>query len=80
VLVPEFGSAVGQGETVEIAAIVFGFEIQGCLHEIRAARFAKEAVADAKIVERFLEGLQPSVGVVAKFVVTRLQVVLSRVI
>lgn len=62
-LVPEFGSAVGQGETVLIAAVVFAFEIQGRLHEIRATRLAKEAVANAKIVERFLEGLQPCVGV-----------------
>lgn len=59
-LVPEFGSAVSQSELVLIA-VVFRFEIQGGLHEIRAAGFTKEAVANAKIVEGFLEGLQPGV-------------------
>jgi hypothetical protein len=66
---PEFGSAVGQGHAIWVGAIVFGFEIQGGVHEGRAAGFAKEAVAKAKIVERFLEVLQPVLDV-DEFLVT----------
>lgn len=53
---PEFGSAVGQrGMLSFIGAIVFGFEIEGGQHKICAARLAKEAVFEAKFIERILE-------------------------
>jgi len=52
---PEFGSAVSQRGTVSFVTIVFGFEIEGGLHESCAARLAKEAVADVKFIERIPE-------------------------
>ena len=66
------GSAPGHTLThlVLFGAAVFGFEIEGGLYEVRGTRFAKETVADAKLVERILKGLQLLGGDI--FVVTRL--------
>jgi hypothetical protein len=57
VLSPELGSAPGHTQTHEILlrAMVFGFEIEGGLHEVPGARFAKELVADGELVEGFLK-------------------------
>jgi hypothetical protein len=70
VLDPEFGSAVRQREMVAVVAIVLGFEIEGSLHETCAARFAIEAVVDAKFIEGILEGLHPVVLGAGVFIIT----------
>jgi hypothetical protein len=56
---------------VLFGATVFGFEIEGGLYEVRGARFAKETVADAEVVECILKGLHPGHGADI-FVVARL--------
>jgi len=73
VLGPKLGSALGHPHLhkVLLGATVFGFEIKGGLHEVRAARLAKETVTDGEIVERFLDGLQ-LVCSADVFVITRL--------
>jgi hypothetical protein len=56
--------------------MVFGFEIEGGLHEVPGARFTKELVADGELVEGFLKRLQLGAHV---FVVTRLYIVVARI-
>jgi hypothetical protein len=58
---PELRTAIDQSPThiFCFSATVLGFEIEGSLHETNTAGFAKEAVADSEVIERFLEGLYP---------------------
>ena len=52
VLCPKLRSAVGHAKAVmvNIRAVKLGFEIDGSLNEVCAARLAKEAVAQSQIV------------------------------
>jgi hypothetical protein len=61
VLDPELRTAVNHAPShiFCFGATVLGFEIEGSLHETNTARFAKEAIADSEVTERFLEGLYP---------------------
>jgi len=81
VLGPELGSALCHAQThvLLFGAAVLGFEIKDGLHEVRAARLSKEAVADAEVVERFLEGLQFA-GSADVFVITWLQIVVGCIV
>lgn len=51
VLCPKFGSAVDHAiaHMLLLRAIELGFEIEGRLDEVRAARFAKEGAAQVEI-------------------------------
>jgi hypothetical protein len=82
VLDPELWTTIDHSPThlLCFSAIILGFEIEGSLHEADAAGFAKEAITDGEITERFLEGPYPGAYHDVLVIVACLALALARVI